>query len=220
MKSAVERRNHSNEVITKLGIECFPDLPVIEESKDVKLKSVDRICRRAIASLLSIQLACDIIEGNNYEESRDYFINFLRQFEVEDYLLPMEKKLFDGTYKMADAVNVSWTYESYWALCWALGLINKMGFPKDVCNTKLAISFVSICNSYNDFKKKVKLRDIEEILDMLDLYYRYHWATVENSMTGTTEIKDLNLEVVAERRRGLEWLIKENDDWFTISLDT
>ena len=37
MKSAVERRNHSNEVITKLGIECFPDLPVIEESKDVKL---------------------------------------------------------------------------------------------------------------------------------------------------------------------------------------
>lgn len=220
MKSAVERRNHSNEVITKLGIECFPDLPVIEESKDVKLKSVDRICRRAIASLLSIQLACDIIEGNNYEESRDYFINFLRQFEVEDYLLPMEKKLFDGTYKMADAVNVSWTYESYWALCWALGLINKMGFPKDVCNTKLAISFVSICNNYNDFKKKVKLRDIEEILDMLDLYYRYHWAAVENSMTGTTEIKDLNLEVVAERRRGLEWLIKENDDWFTISLDT
>ena len=79
MKSAVERRNHSNEVITKLGIECFPDLPVIEESKDVKLKSVDRICRRAIASLLSIQLACDIIEGNNYEESRDYFINFLKQ---------------------------------------------------------------------------------------------------------------------------------------------
>jgi hypothetical protein len=94
---------------------------------------------------------------------------------------------------MADAVNVSWTYESYWALCWALGLINKMGFPKDVCNTKIAISFVSICNSYNDFKKKVKLRDVEEILDMLDLYYRYHWATVENSMTGTTEIKDLNL---------------------------
>ena len=220
MKSAVERRNHSNEIITKLGIECFPELPTIEEASDVKLKSVDEICKRAIASLLSIQLACDIIEGNNYEESRDYFITFLRQFDVENNLLPKEKKLFDGTYTMADAVNVSWTYESYWALCWALGLINKMGFPKDVCNTKIAISFVSICNSYDDFKKKVKLRDIDEILDMLDLYYRYHWATVENSMTGTTEIKDLNLEVVAERRRGLEWLIKSNDDWFEIALNT
>ena len=220
MKSGVKRREESNNKIMKLGIECFPELPIIEESKDVKLKSVDDICKRAIASLLSIQLACDIIEGNNYEESRDYFITFLRQFEVEDCLLPLEKKLFDGTYTMADAVNVSWTYECYWALCWALGLINKMGFPKDVCNTKIAISFVSICNSYNDFKKKVKLRDVEEILDMLDLYYRYHWATVENSMTGTTEIKDLNLEVVAERRRGLEWLIKKDKDWFDITLNT
>ena len=79
MKSGVKRREESNEKIMKLGIECFPELPIIEEAKDVKLKSVDDICKRAIASLLSIQLACDIIEGNNYEESRDYFITFLRQ---------------------------------------------------------------------------------------------------------------------------------------------
>ena len=220
MKSGIERREESNKKIEKLGITCFRDLPIIEESKDVKLKNVDEGCKRAIASLLSIQLACDIIEGNNYEESRDYFLTFLRQFDVEDKLLPLEKKLFDGSYTMSDAVNVSWTYECYWALCWALGLINKMGYPKDVCNTKIAISFVSICNSYDDFKKKVKLRDVEEILDMLDLYYRYHWATVENSMTGVTEIKGLNIEVVSERRRGLEWLIKTEKDWFNISLDT
>ncbi len=216
----VKRRNKSNDIIESLGITCFRDLPLIEGSNEVELKNEDKICKRAIASLLSIQLACDIIEGNNYIESRDYFDDLLEKFGVKDNLLYKERKLFDGDYTMQDAVDVSWTYECYWALCWALGLINKMGFPNDVCNTKIAISFVSICKDYNDFKRKVKLRNIEEILDMLDLYYRYHWACVEKTVNDSAEIKDLNGEVVAERRRGLEWLIKDDNDWNDIVLNT
>ena len=216
----VKRREKSNKIIESLGITCFRDLPLIEGSDEVKLKNVDQICKRAIASLLSIQLACDIIEGNDYQESKEYFLDLLDKFDVRDNLLYKERKLFDGDYTMQEAVDVSWTYECYWALCWALGLINKMGFPSDVCNTKIAISFVSICKDYNDFKRKVKLRDVEEILDMLDLYFRYHWACVEHEINGDAEIKDLNGEVVAERRRGLEWLIQDEKDWNDITLNT
>jgi len=216
----IKRREKSNKIIESLGITCFHDLPLIEGSDEVSLKNVDQICKRAIASLLSIQLACDIIEGNNYQESKEYFEDLLDKYGVKDNLLYKERKLFDGDYTMQDAVDVSWTYECYWALCWSLGLINKMGFPNDICNTKIAISFVSICKDYNDFRKKAKLRDVEEILDMLDLYYRYHWACVEKDINGTAEIKDLNMEVVAERRRGLEWLIKDEKDWNDITLNT
>lgn len=35
-----------------------------------------------------------------------------------------------------------------------------------------------------------------------------------------TSIGALNPEVVVERRRGLEWLFSEEEDWNDISLDT
>ena len=47
---------------------------------------------------------------------------------------------------------------------------------------------------------------------MLDLYYRYHWAVVENSINPETSIANLNPSVVSERRRGLEWIISDKKD--------
>ena len=55
---------------------------------------------------------------------------------------------------------------------------------------------------------------------MLDLYYRYNWATVEKQINENANIGSLNPEVVPERRRALEWLISDTYDWFDISLDT
>lgn len=66
----------------------------------------------------------------------------------------------------------------------------------------------------------IKLKSAEKILDMLDLFYCYHWACVEKRIRPATQIGDLNPEVVYERRRGLEWLISEESDWNKISLGT
>ena len=56
---------------------------------------------------------------------------------------------------------------------------------------------------------------------MLDLHYRFHWACVEKRINpDSINIADLNPEVVYERRRGLEWLFSDEDDWYEISLDT
>ena len=129
------------------------------------------------------------------------------------------KKIFDGTYSEQDVVDVVWTYESYWSLCYALGLVDSIEDAGSICDTDKAISFVSKSKDFEDFKNKCKLRDVEEILDMLDLYYRYHWATTDNRMNPDTPIGNLNDEIVVERRRGLEWLFIDKD-WFDIPLDT
>ncbi|MGN1107293.1 MAG: DUF4272 domain-containing protein, partial [Huintestinicola sp.] len=71
-----------------------------------------------------------------------------------------------------------------------------------------------------EFKSKCNPRDINEILDVLDLYYRYHWACVNKQIDPNTPINGLDPAVVTERRRGLEWLINDEDDWNEISLDT
>ena len=56
---------------------------------------------------------------------------------------------------------------------------------------------------------------------MLDLYYRYHWAVVQHEkIDKKCPIGGLNTDAVSERRRGLEWLISDTDDWNRISLDT
>lgn len=217
-----ERRKRNNEYIKKMNIACYENLPVIESSSNVKLKDLDVICKRAIACLLSIQLACDIEEQQDYEKSKSMFSNVLKPFGVENDLLENEKKLFDNKYKKQDVINVIWTYECYWSLVWALGLIedNEIKVPKDVCNCKKAITLVGNCKNFEEFKKKTKMRNIEEILDLLDLYYRYHWACVEKRIKPNTNIGVLDPEVVWERRKGLEWLISDIYDWNKISLDT
>jgi len=89
-----ERRRINNDKIKSLGIACFENLPMIESSTDVNLKDIDTICKRAIASLLTIQVACDVASGNDYEESKVFFTDFLNRFDVSECLLEKEKKSF------------------------------------------------------------------------------------------------------------------------------
>lgn len=106
------------------------------------------------------------------------------------------------------------------SLVWALGLVENIDYPNQICDCEKAIMLVSTCKTYEEFKNKCKIRDIEEILDMLDLYYRYDWAVTEKRINPDTPIADLNPDVVVERRKGLEWLIASKEDWNEISLDT
>ncbi len=218
--SSEKRRKINSKKIKKLGIAWCENLPLLEDSSILELRDIDTICKRAIACLVSTQIACDIAEEQDYNESKDVFTNLLQQYDVQDVLLKKEKTLFNGTYTEQDAVDVMWTYETYWALVWALGLVEDIEIPDSICDCQKAISLVSDCQNYVEFKKQCKLRNIEEILDMLDLYYQYHWAVTEKRINSDTPIGDLNSDVVIERRRGLEWLVSDIDDWNEISLDT
>ena len=219
MRSSEERRSLSNEKIKNMGITCYEQFPVIEDANSVKLKNIDEICKRSIASLILTQIACDI-EQDNYEESIKFFLPMLKQFDVLNCLNNTEKKLLDGNYEMQDAINVEWEYECYWVLVWALGLIDDVSDATNVCDCDIAMRLVASCKNYDEFKSRCKLRDIEEVLDMLDLYYRFDWATTNKRIDSNTNIGNLNPEVVLERRRGLEWLISDENDWYDIQLNT
>lgn len=214
------RRKRSNEIIKNMHIACLETLPVIPTSEEITLKKIDVICQRVIASIVAIQLACDIESGQDYEISCHFFSELLETYGVTDKLLAKEKRLFTAQYTKQDVIDVIWTYETCWALLWALGLVTDMDIPNDVCDAEKAVRLISSCHDYTEFKQKVQLQNTEIILDMLDLYYRYHWACVEKRIHPETAIGELNPEVVLERRRGLEWLIVDTLDWNDISLDT
>lgn len=216
--SPEERRANNNAFIKSLGIMCYEQLPVIEKVE--KIKDIDTICKRAIACFLSCQLACDINEDNDVEESTEFFKELLERYEVSDKLYENEKQLFTGNYTKQNAINIAWEYESYWALVWVLGLIDDIKMSDEICDCEKAIALFVENEDYNEFKKSCKLRSIDEILDMTDLYFRYHWACVEKSIKPETEIGNINPDVVIERRKALEWVISDEYDWNNISLDT
>ena len=142
-------------------------------------------------------------------------------FGVKDCLNAKERRLTDGSYVQQDIIDVVWEYESYWTLVWALGLVEDITDAEDICDCPQAVRFVSQSGSYEEFRGKCSLRSAEEIMDMLDLYYRYHWAVVQHEQIDKKfPIGGLNTDAVSERRRGLEWLISDTDDWNRISLDT
>jgi len=234
------RRQKTIEKLKKLDITYNENLSHIEASEEIKLKSIDDICKRIFASFCAIQVACDINQGNDYEESVKFFKDLLKKFNVQNCLISKEKRVFDGTYTAQDAIDLDWEYETMWALMWAVNLVSDISNGAELCDCEGVIRFIVNNKSIDDLKAKCKLRDVEEILDMLDLYYMYHWAIVEyrinrdyvlitnnevkpintNLVNKDIKIADLNSSNVIERRRGLEWLISEENDWYNIELHT
>lgn len=214
-----ERRSKNNEFIKKQGIACYENLPLVESSADVKMKTLDEIVNRAFTSYISIQVGCDI-NNNHYDESIKYYKPILERLNLKKYLNAKEKRVFDGTYTSQDAVDLDWEYEALWSLFYAVGLVDDITDGGKLCDCNFIIKTMSSCKNVEELKNKCQLRDIEEILDMLDLYYRYHWACTEKRINPATNIGSLNPDNVVERRRGLEWLISKEEDWYNISLDT
>ena len=120
---------------------------------------------------------------------------------------------------MQDAIDIEWAYESYWALCWCLGLVDNINDAGRICDCNQAIMFVTSCKSYDEFKSRCNLRSVKEILDINDLYYRYNWAINNKKIDTNTNIGNIIPSNVLERLRGLEWIISREEDWYNISLD-
>ncbi len=219
MKTPQERKAASEEIIKKQNIGVNPNLPMVPPSNEVTVKSLETICKRYIASIVTIQIVFEL--GNDSSEGIEFFTNLLKQFDVMDSLNAKEKSVLAGSPTQQECTDVVWEYECCCSLAWALGLIDNMDDNSCICDCEKLVRLVSGCNSQADFISKCKLRDTEEILDMLDLFYRYHWATVQKKwIDPKLPIGDLNEEVVFERRRGLEWLIAEETDWHDIMLNT
>lgn len=217
------RKEHSIEILKQHGVPYIDHLPCIETSDHINIRTADEIAKRAITCLITIQLACDMAnQTDNIEKSKAFFQGMLEQFHVEDCLTPNEKAIFEQTADFQDILNMTWKYEAYWPLLWALGMVKSLNYPSDICDCNFAIQAVSSCKTYEDFIKNTSLRDIEEILDEADLIFRYDWACVNAKLNGKQAPANLNSSVVLERHCALNWLVNadQQDDWDHASPNT
>lgn len=88
-------------------------------------------------------------------------------------------------------------------LLWALGIVEELNYPENIVDCDFAIQAVVSAKTFEEFMAKVKLRDIEEILDQADLIYRYDWACVSARLNQEQAPAQLNSAVVVERHGAL-----------------
>jgi hypothetical protein len=214
------RKEQSIEKLKKYRIDYINNLPLTYEANEVRMKSVEMIAKRYIANIISIQVACDILNNADIDYSIKFFTDLLERYNVKLDLNELEKKVFNKKADESALINLSWQYESINVLAWILGLKKDLEFPKEICDVNFLMERIATCKDFDEFIGRCNPTNIEDALDELDLEYRYHWAIVEKRINPSTNIGDLNGEIVVERRRALEWLFSDEEDWNEISLDT
>lgn len=217
-----QRKNKTIAYLKERAIPYTASLPQLPPIEDCQFKTQEDIARRAVALLIVIQFACDVAQGGNVEESRDFFVNMLRTYKVKNYLTHNERDFLQASEPdVQKAINIAWQYEAYWTLIWALGFVEELNFPDEVCDCEYAIQVVSNCETFEQFYLQAVMRSQVEILDEADKIYRYHWACVDSRIQERPAPAGMNESTVMERRRGLFWMIgHRNEEWDNMSMDT
>ena len=154
-----ERKANSERILTEKGIGFQEEIPPLKPASEIKLRSFDDICKRAIAALLSTQAAIELSDKN--PEGIEKFKRLMVYFGVEECLNKLEALVMEKKASKEDLVEVVWEYESCWALFWVLGLVDDITDASRICDCEKAIRFVSQCESFDDFKKQCTLRSID-----------------------------------------------------------
>ncbi len=213
-KVAEDRKQTSQKILTEQGVPFIEHLPTVEDEESARIRTVESVARRAMALCV---VSC---KGEGLEHARA--LEIVQEYELESELSPKEHVfVFNPDPEERDRIQFSWMYECYWVMLWALGYVDSLGTPDQVCDVENAVR-IMVNRDSDQFVGDSKLRAAGEILDALDLTYRYDWACVD-SRHGSTTIPDwLNCSVVVERHRALNWLVgyPDNADWDDVTMDT
>lgn len=210
---AQSRKDRSIAILRTGKVPFIEHLPLIETEAESTRRTTEQVATRAMA------LCIVAVKGEGLEQE---IIDKL----VEDYQLalaftPKEKEFIDNPNPSEhDRVQFAWRYECYWVMLWALGYVDELERPDQICDVKQAVSFLRD-NGRDGFLKKAKLRAQSEILDAADLIYRYHWAVVDARINDRPAPAGLDGGIIMERHHALNWLMGYMDqEWDDVSTDT
>lgn len=206
-KEATERLLHS------IGVPINPWLPLVEDEADARLQSADEVARRAIVlfSLAAI--------GHGYD-SKSY-LEMLEAPSLRKTLSPKEREfLADKNPSDSASIQMTWCVEGAWTLIWALGELPELRLPTEQCDAQDLQRIMPGSHRLREFISAATLRSTGEILDETDKIYRLHWAARDASLNDRAVPAGLQIGVIEERHRALNWLTFYADEWDEITTDT
>ena len=219
------RKERSIEVLEEKGIPYFPQLRATVMESEAKLRVPEEIARRLFA-MFGVCAYCETRgSGQTWDETQKYLnrINNILGGGLDSALSPKEKAfLAEKEPEQHDLAQFGWRYECCQVLMWALGIVDELGDPSQICDVAAMGKVIWRQDSLDGFLENVKPRAKEEILDAADLILRYDWACVDARVKGQPSPAELNGEVVEEWHYAFNWLIGANGNagWDDIKTHT
>lgn len=209
--TAVKRE--SERIILAAGGRILDWLPHLDVERR-GLRSKEEIIARALAMNALINIA--------FSAPVHVIADWIERHGVGWTLTDVEREILkksQQTLEEQERINLHWYLESLWALMWVGGVVDELAFDDGVPDTM--VTLVPNLQKNEDGAKfsRFRIRPDTEVFRKLDLYFRLHWYARDGSLTGTPT-PPVQLSVVLERRRALEWALDREHDWDHVEMST
>jgi hypothetical protein len=210
---AIDRKLRSETILRAEGVPFLAALPVTETTTEALKRSKEEVALRTLCLLLVAEkgagLEDEVVEG------------VLKSYELRPHLTPKELAfVLDNSPSPHDRIQFAWRYEAASTLLWALGFVAQLGKPVQPCDVQFAVRAMSETTT-SQFIEDSELRPIADILDQVDLIYRYHWAVRNARLKGQQIPADIDPDVTEERHYALNWLVGYLEQaWDHVSTNT
>ncbi|KAJ3198549.1 hypothetical protein HK101_000064 [Irineochytrium annulatum] len=175
-ESAIQRKARSEQRLTEQGIPYNANLPARAGEEHITIRSKEEVARRAVALCLAALKGECLGAGESADDTAALVQEVIDKYEADSFFSPLEKKFIDqhGA-EQQEIIAFSWGYEAYHVMLWALGYVEELGAPTELCNVGKDVGYLQQKDSFADFLSNASLRNKSEILDEADLIYRYNW---------------------------------------------
>lgn len=208
----IQRKEASEVFLKNHSININEYLPCIPSSETVELRTLKEIIDRTYALLIIA------VKGEGIEQ--EHLLRTVEDKKIDSFS-PIENHIYQAeALSDEERAYASWRYESLYAILWALGKMEDLKYPSDICDVQTVVSKI-FQPSREEFESSVILRNKTEVLDELDKTYRMNWACVDARINEQQVSGNLDSNVVYERHYSLNWLTKyQNQDWDDVQTNT
>lgn len=215
----VENQGRRVASIAKMKARHIPyteNLSLLPDSKQVRMRSVEEIARRAAVVLILIQFVRELLdekEETNLKTSKRIAEVFLNRYGVKMNLTAEEEAfLAQEDYTQQELINKMWLYEAVWVMLWSIHLVEELAEPTQICDVEHTLNLLMNYTNIGELLQDAEARDVTEVLNRMDENYLYHWACTEACLQGEKSPADLDDGVVLERQRAFNWMTQLHEE--------
>jgi hypothetical protein len=214
-KDQQDRRSKSENYCKAHNVPIYtnPNSLFVDPEDKVTIRTKDEVVDRALA-LCYLGLKSEGLEQKHLDQM-DKNYNISAKLSENEKAFAIAKQPTEQ-----QKIDANWRYESLHVMLWALGFIDTLKYPDEMCNVASDVKIIHDLTE-QQFRQKAKLRTKREILDQADLILRLDWACVSARIKNQPAPGNLDKGVIFERHYSLNWLINYmSQDWDNVTTDT